>query len=343
MATSLADVAKMAGVSISTVSRALHRPSMVGKATRERIEAAVNALGYIPQGAGRALVSRKTYTVGAVVPRIGVSAFGETVEALRQELGQANYTLLLAQPPAQEQTDPRPLRTLIERGVDAIVLLENAYPDSWQALIRQNDLPLVSIWSDSSLASAGAIGFDNYASGRLAAEHLLALGHQDFAFISGRLAVNIRARQRYQGLLETFAAAGGRLPRQAIIETDYGFQQGYEAAANLHQRGTPFTALVCGNDYLALGAMSYLRSVGLAIPDDISVMGFNNSAFSRFIRPSLTTVHFPSADIGTLAAQALMQVLSGEAAMPPAHMLPTPLIERDSTSPPQGDGRHART
>src|SRR5699024_2401162 len=262
MATSLEDVAKMAGVSISTVSRALHRPDMVGAATRERIQAAVNVLGYIPQGAGRALVSRKTHTVGAVVPRIGVSAFGETVEALRQGLGEANYTLLLAQPPAAEQTDPRPLRTLIERGVDAIVLLENAYPSSWQALIRQNDLPLVSIWSDSTLAAPGAIGFDNYASGKLAAEHLLHLGHREFAYISGRLAVNIRARQRYQGLLETFAASGGQLPRQCIIETDYGFQQGYEAAATLLARNTSFSALICGNDYLALGAMFYLRSTG---------------------------------------------------------------------------------
>lgn len=90
--------------------------------------------------------------------------------------------------------------------------------------------------------------------------------------------------------------------------------------------------LICGNDYLALGAISYLRSVGWSIPDDISVMGFNNSAFSNFIRPSLTTVHFPSTDIGMLAAQTLVDVLVNETNMPTAQILPTPLIIRNSTS-----------
>src|SRR5690606_4808010 len=99
MAASLQDVARMIGVSISTVSRALHRPEMVDAQTRERINVAVAALGYVPQGVGRALVSRRTHSIGAVVPRIGVSVFGQTIEALRRGLGESNYTLLLAQPP----------------------------------------------------------------------------------------------------------------------------------------------------------------------------------------------------------------------------------------------------
>lgn len=332
MASSLGDVAKMAGVSISTASRALNHPDMVNKKTRDRIQSAVNLLGYIPQGAGRALVSKKTNTIGAVVPRIGVSAFGETIESLRQGLGKQNYTLLLAQPPAEEKIDHTPLKTLIERGVDAIVLLENAYPQDWRDLIRQNDLPLVSIWSDSSSASPGSIGFDNYACGKIAANHLIELGHTEFAFISGRLSVNIRARHRYQGLLETIAEAGGKLSRKAIIETDYGFQQGYEAAEGLINRKVSFTALICGNDYLALGAMAYLRKIGYKIPKDISVIGFNNSEFSSFIRPALTTVHFPSADIGTFAAKILIDVLTKSIPVPEAIMLDTPLIKRDSTT-----------
>lgn len=333
MAASLHDVAQMAGVSISTASRALNRPEMVNEATRERVQAAANALGYIPQGAGRALVSRRTQTVGAVVPRIGVSAFSDTVEALRQGLGKANYTLLLAQPPAQKQTDPRPLRTLIERGVDAIVLLESTYPETWKTLIKQNGLPVVSIWSDSTIKEPGMIGFDNYLTGKIAAQHLLTLGHRRFAFIGGRLDVNIRARRRYRGVLETIAAAGAYLPKRAIIETDYGFQQGYDAAEQLLNTKEMFSALICGNDYLALGAMSYLQGQGLNIPNDISVIGFNNSDFAKFTQPTLTTVHFPSADIGKLAAKALMQVLVDKTHLPLAKILPTPLVKRGSTGP----------
>lgn len=332
MAASLRDVANMVGVSISTVSRALHRPEMVDEKTRERIDLAVNALGYVPQGVGRALVSRRTSTIGAVVPRIGVSAFSQTLEALRHALGKANYTLLLAQPDLGEDSDIRPLRTLLERGVDGVVLLGNDCPASWQDLAAKNNLPVALIWADSSNAPAGSVGFDNYQAGKQAADHLLELGHREFAYISGHLAPNQRARQRYQGLLETIAAGRGSLSRELIIETDYGFSQGYDAALNLLARNQPFTALICGNDYLALGAMAGLRHKGLRVPDDISVIGFNNSEFSQFVDPPLTTIHFPSVDIGVQAARTILQGLEAKGTMPAANILPTYLVERQSTS-----------
>jgi len=333
MAASLQDVARMVGVSISTVSRALHRPEMVDAETRNRINAAVTALGYVPQGVGRALVSRRTHSIGAVVPRIGASAFAQTIEALRHGLGKHNYTLLLAQPPVEEQADLRPLRTLIERGVDAIVLLGNDYPPQWLDLITKNGLPVATIWADASNAPPGAIGFDNYVAGRQAAEHLLGLGHREFAFISGHLASNQRARQRYQGVLETIAAGGGRLSRNLITEADYEFADGYRAARRLLDEKQPFSALICGNDYLALGAMAGLREAGLDIPRDVSVIGFNNSEFAAFVDPPLTTVHFPSVEIGATAAETLLAAIDSDNAMPPPQMLPTALIKRSSTGP----------
>jgi len=323
----------MVGVSISTVSRALHRPEMVDAETRERINVAASALGYVPQGVGRALVSRRTRSVGAVVPRIGASAFAQTIEALRHGLGKSNYTLLLAQPPIKEQADLRPLRTLIERGVDGIVLLGNDCPPAWLDLIAKNGLPVATIWADAGNALPGSIGFDNYAAGRRAAEHLLSLGHREFAFISGYLALNQRARQRYQGLLETIAAGGGRLSRELIIEADYGFANGYQATRRLLSRKLPFSALICGNDYLALGAMAGLREEGLRIPGDISVMGFNDSEFAAFVDPPLTTIRFPSIEIGAAAAETLLAAIESQEPMPPPQMLPTALVQRRSTGP----------
>lgn len=334
MAASLQDVARMVGVSISTVSRALHHPDMVDAETRKRIDAAVVALGYVPQGAGRALVSRRTRSIGAVVPRIGVSAFAQTVEALRHHLGAYNYTLLLAQPSIDEQTQIGPLRTLIGRGVDAIVLLDSDYPPSWQDLIKKNGLPAATIWSDASNAQPGAVGFDNYAAGRQAAEHLLELGHHEFAMISGRLQLNQRARRRYLGVLETIAAAGGRLPREHIVEADYSFDEGYHAARALLARRSGFSVLVCGNDYLAVGAMAALREQGLAIPADVSVMGFNDSEFSAYTAPPLTTVRFPSVEIGAAAAGLLLQAIEAGGPPPAAQLLPTSLVVRASTARP---------
>ncbi|MFA5521182.1 MAG: LacI family DNA-binding transcriptional regulator [Castellaniella sp.] len=331
MAASLHDVARLVGVSISTVSRALHRPEMVDPVTRARIEAAVQTLGYIPQGVGRALVSRRTRTVGAVVPQIGASGFAGTIEALRRALGQANYTLLLAQPPITEQSDMRPLRTLVERGVDGIVLLGSDYSDGLFDLVAKNGLPMTTIWSDSTYAQPGAIGFDNHAAGCIAVEHLLELGHRQFALITGALGSNLRARQRYQGILETLAGGGGRLQRDLIIEVDYGFGEGFRAARHLLGTGKAFTALICGNDYLALGAMACLRGEGVDMPGQMSVIGFNDSDFAAFVAPPLTTVHFPSADIGVAAAGVLLDVLEKKTPLPPPIILPTPLVVREST------------
>ncbi|MVW78484.1 LacI family DNA-binding transcriptional regulator [Bordetella sp. 02P26C-1] len=333
MPASLQDVARMVGVSISTVSRALHRPEMVDAQTRERVNIAVTALGYVPQGIGRALVSGRTYTVGAVVPRMGVSAFAQTIQALRHGLGQANYTLLLAQPPLKEQHDLRPLKTLIERGVDGVVLLGNDWAPEWRNLIAKHNLPVATIWADAKEAPAGAIGFDNYESGKQAAEHLLGLGHRKFALISGDLASNLRARQRYQALLETIASGGGVLSRKLIVETDYGFPEGFEATRKLLETGESFTALICGNDYLAHGAMACLREHGQRIPEDVSVIGFNDSEFAPYTYPPLTTIHFPSLEIGARAAQTILDSIESKGPMPAPQMLPTYLVERSSTGP----------
>lgn len=334
MAAGLRDVANMVGVSISTVSRALHRPEMVDAKTRERISMAVNALGYVPQGAGRALSSRRTGTIGAVIPRFGASAFAQTLEALRHALGKANYTLLLSQPAVGEDTDIRLLRTLLERGVDGIVLLGNDCPASWQELITKNNVPVALIWADSSQAPPGSVGFDNYSAGQQAAEHLLELGHRHFAYISGHLSHNQRARQRYQGLLETIAARNGVLARELIIEANYGFAEGHACAQKLLATKRPFTALICGNDYLALGAMAGLREQNLKIPDDISVIGFNDSEYSPFIDPPLTTIHFPSVKIGEAAAHAILKGIDAKGTMPDALILPTHCVVRQSTRQP---------
>lgn len=332
MPASLFDVAKAVGVSISTVSRALNHPQMVDEKTRLRIQSTVKMMGYVPQGAGRALVSRETFTIGAIISQIGASAFAKTIEALRTQLSKAGYTLLLAQPTEGNNSSIGPLRVLIERGVDAVVLLGGGgkYLDDWKYLLEKNNIPLVNIWADASEGNCGDIGFDNYLAGQTAVNHLLSLGHLKFALISGALEGNQRASRRYLGILETIASNGGQLMRNNIKEADYTFQAGYDATLELLDSRSNFTALICGNDYLALGAIAALRERGLEVPKSISVIGFNNSDFSPFINPPLTTVSFPSAEIGTQAAELLINLSRKKITIPKSLILPTQLIIRQS-------------
>ena len=331
MPASLFDVAQAVGVSISTVSRALNHPNMVDEKTRLRIQSAVKMMGYVPQGAGRALVSRETFTIGAIISQIGASAFAKTIEALRTQLSKAGYTLLLAQPTEGNISSIGPLRVLIERGVDAVVLGGGGkYLDDWKYLLEKNNIPLVNIWADTSEGNSGDIGFDNYLAGQTAVNYLLSLGHLKFALISGALEGNQRASRRYLGILETIASNGGQLMRNNIKEADYTFQAGYDATLELLNSRPDFTALICGNDYLALGAISALRERGLEVPESMSVIGFNNSDFSPFINPPLTTVSFPSAEIGMHAAELLVNLSKGKITIPKSLTLPTQLIIRES-------------
>jgi LacI family transcriptional regulator len=333
MPASLFDVAQAVGVSISTVSRALNHPQMVDEKTRLRIQSAVEMMGYVPQGAGRALVSRETCTIGAIISQIGVSAFAKTIEALRTQLSKAGYTLLLAQPTEGNNSSIEPLRVLIERGVDAVVLLGGGggqHLDDWKNLLEKNNIPHVNIWADASEGNLGDIGLDNYLAGQTAVNYLLSLGHLKFALISGVLGGNQRASRRYLGILETIASNGGQLMRNNIKEADYTFQAGYDATLELLNSPPSFTALICGNDYLALGAIAALRERGLAVPKSISVIGFNNSDFSPFINPPLTTVSFPSVEIGIQAAELLINLSREKNVIPKPLMIPTQLIIRQS-------------
>jgi LacI family transcriptional regulator len=328
--TSLADVAALAGVSAGTVSRVLSRPEMISEATRTRVLAAADRLGYVANGAARALAMRKTQTVGALVPRFGGSSFPTLVQALESALAAEGYKLLLSAPDHARAQDPAIIRTLLERGVDAVALLGAEQPASVFALLQAHRMPYVLMWAQDS-AQGPCIGFDERAAAALVVDHLADLGHRQIGFIGGRTADNERARRRMRGVLEAVARRGLTLPADALVETDYGFREGFEAMQDLLRRGVPVSAVVCGNDYLAGGALSALAAACVAVPQRMSVASFNDNDFAAYLNPPLTTVRLPIRAMGEAAARHLIEQLAGrQPATPP--LLPVQLIVRGSTA-----------
>ena len=328
---SLADVARLANVSAGTVSRVLSRPEMISDATRQRVLAAVERLGYVPNGAARALVARRTRTVGALVPRFGNSSFPSLVQALESTLAAGGYTLLLSAPEHVRADDPALLRTLLERGVDAVALLGAERMPQAVPLLTAHGVPFVMLWGAPD-AGAPVASFDEHAAAALVIDHLADLGHRDIGFISGRTADNPRARRRFHGLLEAVARRGLVLGPQALVETDYGFREGYDAMRALLTRAPSISAVVCGNDYLAAGALSALDREGIAVPQRLSVASFNDSDFSAFLHPPLTTVHVPIEEMGQQAGRYLLARLEGQD-VPWPEPLPARLVVRESTGP----------
>lgn len=330
-AASLEDVAALAGVSTGTVSRALSRPEMISEATRRRVLEAVERLGYVPNGAARAMAMRRTSTVGAVIPRFGTSSFPTMVQALETTLAQRAYTLLLAAPDNKGVQTSEMVRTLLARGVDALVLLGSRHPQEVFTLLKTQGTPFVQLWTqDDSLGPC--VGFDESQAASLVVDHLADLGHREIGFIGGYTTNNDRADARLMGLMRAVARRGLTLREDATVETEYGLQEGFDAMERIRLGGSPITALVCGNDYLAAGALAALDQAGVPVPQRLSVVSFNNNEFSPFTHPPLTTVHLPIMEMGERAGRHLLAVLQNQDPEP-AVPLQVRLVVRRSTGP----------
>ena len=326
---SLADVAALAGVSAGTVSRALSRPEMISEPTRRRVLDAADRLGYVANGAARALAMRRTRTVGAIVPRFGTSSFPTMVQGLESTLTAHGYTLLLSAPEHGRANEPGILRALLERGVDAVALLGAEQPRQVFAALATSRAPFVMMWAQNS-AEGVCVGFDEHAAAAMVINHLADLGHRRVGFIGGRTADNERARRRLRGLTLAIAKRGMTLCSGALVETEYGFREGQEAMNQIIEGTENVTAVVCGNDYLAAGALSALDRANIAVPAALSIASFNDNDFAPYLHPPLTTVHLPIREIGEQAGLYLLARLRGETPAT-APLLPLQLMVRAST------------
>jgi LacI family transcriptional regulator len=334
----LADVARLAKVSPATVSRALTRPDKVKAATAARIRQAVQALGYVAHGAARALASRRTRTIGAVIPTLDNAIFANTVQALQKTLDEAGYTLLLASHEFDAEVEARVTRALIERGVDGLVLLGTSHHPSVFRMIDTHQVPYVLTWALDPSARHPCIGFDNRAAAIRVTRHLLDLGHREFAMIAGIAAGNERARERVEGVREVLAERGLGLGPGRLVEKPYALAGGRDGMRELLQPAPRPTAVICGNDVLAIGALAECHALGLAVPGEISLTGFDDMEIAAVVPPGLTTVHFPTAELGAYAAQHLIARLAGESFETRVE-LPVELIVRGSTAPPPPQNR----
>jgi LacI family transcriptional regulator len=341
-AVSLLDVAHLAGVSTSTVSRALARSELISDATRARVRAAAERLGYVANGSARALAMRRTLTIGAIVPRYGTSSFPTMIQALETTLAANGYTLLLSAPVHESAREPGILRILLERGVDGVALLGADQTPHTFTTLATHHIPFVMMWALGS-AAGDCVGFDETAAAALVIDHLAELGHRSIGFIGGHTADNERARSRYRGILEALTRRGMVLRPEAHIRTTYGLRQGCEAMQQILQAKAPVSAVVCGNDYLAAGALSALNQAGIRVPGELSVASFNDNEFAAYLHPKLTTVRLPIAEIGERAGLMLVARLRGTA-LPGSNTLSASLIVRESTGPAApGPSRNPRT
>lgn len=326
-----ADIAAAAGVSTATVSRVLNRSPLVRAAVRERVEEAMSRLGYLPHGAARALASNRSFTVGAAIPTLNNAIFAQGINALERALQAAGYTLLLAISNYDPAIEALQIRRLIERGVDGLFLIGNDHaPDAYET-IRRAGLPAVNTWAYAPTEDGHAnIGFDNRVAAAAVVDHLVALGHRRIAMVAGITAGNDRAADRVAGVRSALARHG--LAPARVVERPYAIADGRAALAELLDGGAGATAIVCGNDVIALGVLFEAQARGIAVPGALSITGFDNLPLTEHVAPGLTTIDVPAQTMGERAAAALLAAIGGGPIA--GERLDAPLLVRGTTGPP---------
>lgn len=337
-----ADIARVAKVSTATVSRVLNESPLVRPAVRKRVEKAIEKLGYFPHGAARALASNRSFTIGAVIPTLGNAIFANSVNALEARLAESNFTLLLAVSNYSLEAETIQVRRLLERGIEGLMLIGNDHlPQTYKAL-RRAGIAYVNTWNYDPAAGHPNVGFSNRKAVAELADHIVSLGHTSIGMLAGITDGNDRARDRLEGLREALARRGITLESGATEELPYSIPVARAAMARLIESGNLPSALLCGNDVIALGVLFEAAEHGIRIPEDLSVAGFDNLPLVEHIRPALTTVHVPSDEMGSLAADMLLEALR-LGRRPRSVELEAMLLVRETTGPVAAAHKPVRT
>ncbi|MEJ8850126.1 LacI family DNA-binding transcriptional regulator [Variovorax rhizosphaerae] len=305
----MSDVAKAAGVARVTVSRVLSDPDSVAPATRAAVQEAVAQLGYVPNLNAGTLASSRSRIVGAIVPTLSNAWFADTMDGLSKVLGAAGYQLLLGQTGYDADAEEKLVDAFLGRRVDAMVLTGTAHTAGVRSKLQKAGIPTVECWDLCDDPIDMVVGFSNEAAGEAVAAHLLARGRRRFGFLG---ADEDRARKRLQGYRAAIARAGGGevVTRSAAPPTS--IDDGAAGLAQLLAAEPRLQAVFCSNDTLALGALLECRRRGLAVPGELSVVGFSDLPVAAACVPPLTTVRIASRELGERAGLLLARRLSRE-------------------------------
>src|SRR5690606_13283063 len=316
----LADVARLAGVSLGSASRALSAPEEVRPATREKVQRAVLQLGYIRDGAARALASRRTHTVAAIYPTLNNPIFAHSTEAMQHALWRRGYQLIIASHEYHVDDEPAVIRSVVERGVDGLIMVGTDRSEDIYTLLRQRSLPYVLTWSTDGTQYPHCVGISNFQAMYDLTKVVLDYGHRDIAVCGGHTARNERARGRRDGVLAALEERGLTMRADWILETPLSYQAGRDAFRQLWATSDRPTAILFGTDLQAIGALYEARKLGVRVPQDISILGFDSIEEGAFMQPALSTIRLPARDIGRLAAERMVALIEG-AEPPPAEPL----------------------
>lgn len=323
------DVARLAGVSVATVSRALSNPEKVSSESLDKVHKAIAEVGYRPNMLARNFRSARAYAVVVLVPDIANPFYSLFIRALEDRAHQKGYAVLLGDTRGTPEREMEYIRRVETRLADGIVQLRPSSEKSQNNIPA--DVPCVNACG-CEYTTGPAIRIDNRGAAKSMVNYLISLGHKRIGVISG-LKDNPHAIDRLEGYKEALAEAGIPFEKDLVAEGDFTMWSGLNAAFQFCNMKNRPTAIFSMNDEMAIGAMQTLKNQGFKIPEDISVTGFDDIAYAKYSDPSLTTISQPAEEMGKMAMDMLLKVIEGEPLSQRECVLPTEFIIRKSTGP----------
>ena len=309
MNVTIKDIARAAGVSHPTVSRALNNHPAISEATRERIIKLAKEMGYVPNATARGLKTSRTRALGVILRHIDDPFWSEVLDGVDSVLHPEGYSLFIASTHNEKQREREVVQTMMQRGVDGIILLSPDFREEQFHILNSYDFPMVMVNNEGAGECQYLIYNDDVYGARLITQHLITMGHTRIAYLGKR---NTESdRNRLKGFRTEMQIAGLPVDEQYIFHVPAGNPiGGREGAEYLLSLDQIPSAIVCYNDALAIGVYNYLREKGLRIPQDISITGFDNISIAAYLSPPLTTLHQYKFELGEGAARMMLEVLS---------------------------------
>lgn len=325
------DVARLAGVSTATVSRVINSPDSVRDQTRKKVHLAMEKCNYKYNALARGFVTKKSNTIGLIIPTISNPVFAESTLGVQEYADQNNIRVILGNSYYKYSQEENLVKVLRESQVDGLIITTtNLRGEILKSLVDDN-FPFVLLFSTVKSGPISAVGIDNYRGGYLATEHLISLGHKRIGMVAGNFSMTDRSFHRWHGYKKCLRDNGIPYDKELLVQTDYSLSGGRDSIKKLLSLPFPPTAVFCSNDYIALGAIKGAREAGLTLPDDLSIVGFDDVPTASYMVPALTTIRQPAYEMGQRAAKLLLQMIETKS-KPVQDMMASTLIVRESTT-----------
>ncbi|HZX26294.1 MAG TPA: LacI family DNA-binding transcriptional regulator [Telluria sp.] len=325
-------VAEKAGVSTSTVSHVINNTRVVSDDVRERVLAVIQELRYIPSAVARSLKNDKTHTIGMMIPNNSNPYFAELIQGIEDASFKLGYNIILCNAYDDAKKQAAYLRVLMEKRIDGLILVASGDDEELAEILRGMPMPKVVVDREVSGVDADFIEADHDRGGYLATKYLLGLGHRDIACVSGPMHL-VPSRDRVAGYQRALQEAGIAVNSHFLVHSDFTSEGGYTAFKHLLGLAHRPTAVFAGNDLMAFGGMCAANEAGVRVPEDLSVIGYDDIALASFSTPRLTTMAQPKYEMGETIARILVERIQGGHQPVRREMFTPVLVERQSTAP----------